>query len=172
MVTPTGVAAYAWLTKPDTAFGQEKFKLTILLEKNKENDAFVESVRKIHDAHRGTSKNVGPVKDGDKTGKDGQEGHWLIEAKSNYQPKLIDTERQEITNEREVPMSGDLVKMAFKAHPYEAGPNAGISLVLNAVQLVEKRNAGVGIAAVFPDVQGFVASEQTEKSAAEAPFDF
>tara|TARA_R100001594_G_scaffold126518_1_gene163787 strand:+ start:141 stop:686 length:546 start_codon:yes stop_codon:yes gene_type:complete len=167
LVTPEGTAAYAWLNKPDEAFGQNKYKLTLLLEKNAANTKFVKQIEKMHKDAAGTTNTPSPVKDGDKSDKDGWENHWAFTAKSNYKPKVVDSTRQDISNEREFPMSGDLVKMAIKVLPYEAGKNAGVSLVLNAVQLIDKRNVGSGIAQVFPEVEGFIAASETEVSSEE-----
>lgn len=170
LVTPQGTAAYAWLNKPDEAFGQNKFKLTLLLKKIASNTKFVKQIEKLHVEAAGTTNTPSPIKDGDTSGKDGWDGHWAFTAKSNYQPKIVDSTRNTIENEREFPMSGDLVKMAIKVLPYEAGKNAGVSIVLNAVQLIDKRNAGSGIAQVFPEVEGFIAANETASN--EEVFDY
>ena len=56
-------------------------------------------------------------------------------------------------------MSGDLIRVACGLAGYDTGANAGVSLRLKAVQLVEKRNTGGDVGDVFDDIDGFVAKE-------------
>lgn len=159
IVSPTGVAAYSWLTKPDTAFGQNHFKVTLMLDKaDKAAADFVKKVNKAHASFANGKSTKSPIKDGDESGKDGQEGKWIFTAKTQYSPKLVDTQRQQLP-ENSAPMSGDLIRVAMGLAQYDTGANAGVSLRLKAVQLVEKRNTGGDVGDVFDDIDGFVAKE-------------
>ena len=165
VVSPVGTAAYSWLSKPDTAFNQNHFKVTLMLDKSsQEADEFVRLVNAAHTKFANGSNTVSPIKDGDKTGKDGQEGRWVLTAKTQYAPKLVDTQRNQI-NPDSAPMSGDLIRVAMGLASYATGSNAGVSLRLKAVQLVERRNTSGNIGDVFDDIDGFVAN-------ADAPEDF
>ena len=163
VVSPTGIASYSWLTKPDTAFNQNHYKVTLLLDKEeKENKDFVKKVNALHDEVSKGKSTKSPIKDGDKEGKEGQQGKFVFTAKSQFQPKLIDTQRHQLTNET-APMSGDLIRVALGLAPYDTGSNAGVSLRLKAVQLVDKRNQGSDVSSVFDDIDGFVEDSKSDE---------
>ena len=168
IVSPVGTAAYSWLQKPDTAFGQNHFKCTLLLDKtDKTSKGFVKQIEAAHKDAANGHATPSPVKDGDKSKGEGHNGKWLITAKTKYQPKLVDTERHALPNDVS-PMSGDLIRLAFGINPYDTGAASGVSLRLRAVQLVEKRNEGSTIGDVFDDIDGFTA----DQSAVEDEEDF
>tara|TARA_R100000700_G_scaffold1924_1_gene4290 strand:+ start:2237 stop:2773 length:537 start_codon:yes stop_codon:yes gene_type:complete len=159
VVSPIGTAAYSWLTKADTAFGQNHFKVTLMLDKDdKDNKAFVDKVNKIHKGFANGKKTASPIKDGDASDKEELAGKWSFTAKTQYAPKLVDTKRQQLSGNT-APMSGDLIRVAMGLAGYDTGANAGVSLRLKAVQLVEKRNAGGDVGDVFDDIDGYVAEE-------------
>ncbi len=172
IVTPIATAAYAWLNQPDTAFKQNKYKVTLLLDKkDKKNTSFI---KKINDAHKKAANGgdtPSPVKDGDKTDKEGQEGHWVFTAKTNFKPKLVDTQRKQLS-EDSAPMSGDLVRAAISLHSYDTGSAAGVSVLLMAVQLVEKRNQGSHSTSAFDDIDGFVEDDVDESDEEDDEEDF
>jgi len=174
-VTPAGVAAYAWIDKPDTKFaanGEDgKYKLTVLIPKDGASkmtatiggetvngEELIASLQKEHEQSGGTAKNS-PVKDGDKPlgnadkPKDDFKGHWLISLKSKFQPKLVDAKKNDIDPEGKLTVySGDIVKAAYTRYDFDRG----ISLRLAAVQLIEKRSTGgAGAASAFGEEEGF-----------------
>lgn len=158
VVSPAGTAAYSWLLKPDTAFQQNKYKVTLLLDKtDKENQKFA---KKINSAHKkfqiNGSTTPSPIRDGDDGDKEDFKGNYFFTAKTKYQPKMVDTNRVELT-EKNAPMSGDLIRVAMRLAPYESGNNSGVSLQLTAVQLIDKRNSGD--LSIFDDISGFVADD-------------
>ena len=157
IVSPIGIAAYSWLNKPDTAFNQNHYKITLMLDKSdKDNETFVNHVNEKHKNASNGSKTKSPIKDGDTSGKEGQEGQWVFTAKSQFQPKLVDAKRNQLSGNL-FPMSGDLVRVALGLADYDTGSNAGVSLRLKAVQLVEKRNKGGDASDMFDDIDdGFV----------------
>jgi len=161
IVSPVGTAAYSWLLKPDTAFNQNHYKITLLLDKTDDDSAAF--VKKIDAAHKGAANGhstPSPVKDGNKSKAEGHDGHWLITAKTKFAPKLVDTERHMLPDNLS-PMSGDLIRLAFAINPYDTGSASGVSLRLRAVQLVEKRNEGGNVGDVFDDIDGFTADTAT-----------
>jgi len=171
VVSPVGTAAYSWLTKADTAFGQNHFKVTLMLDKSdKDNKAFVDKVNKTHKEFSDGKKTPSPIKDGDASDKEELAGKWSFTAKTQYAPKLVDTQRQQLP-ENTAPMSGDLIRVAMGLAGYDTGANAGVSLRLKAVQLVEKRNAGGDVGDVFDDINGFV-NKEADSSELEDDEDF
>tara|TARA_R100000808_G_scaffold20974_1_gene45344 strand:+ start:408 stop:935 length:528 start_codon:yes stop_codon:yes gene_type:complete len=159
IVTPVGVASYSWLQKPDTAFNQNHYKVTLLLDKkDNDNKKFVKRLNDLHKEFAHGKETKSPIKDGDTDGKEGQEGMFVFTAKSQFPPKLIDTQRHELAGDKS-PMSGDMIRVAMGLAPYDTGSNAGLSLRLKAVQLVDKRNKGSDVSHVFDDIDGFVSDE-------------
>jgi hypothetical protein len=159
-ITPAGVAAYAWLTKPDTGgeYSDDKYKVTLVLPKKgapnqAEIDSFIEDINERHAEARGNKKTDSPVKDGDDKDNESFHGHWLITFKSQFQPKCVGKGNKELPENMAV-FSGDYVKVAFAAAPYEKGKNAGISMRLNSVKLLEKRNRGGDYGSVFDEDEG------------------
>lgn len=164
VVTPVGVASYSWLQKPDTAFNQNHYKVTLLLDKSaNDNKKFVKQLNDLHKEFAHGKGTKSPVKDGDAEGKDEQKGMYVFTAKSQFKPKLVDTKRHELEGEKS-PMSGDLVRIAMGLAPYDTGANAGLSLRLKAVQLVEKRNQGSNVSNVFDEIDGFVSDDTNEET--------
>jgi len=166
IISPRGVAAYSWLLRPDEAFGQNKFKLTLLLEKEaKENAEFVKDLKKRH-AEATTHDTESPIKDGDEGDKEDFRGHWWFTCKSNFKPKIVDSKRKELSEDDPTPMSGDIVKVAMKCPPYDTGNRSGVSLQLVAVQLLDKRHTS-NLSSLFGDEEGFIADSDDQHEAEE-----
>lgn len=179
MVTPIGQAAYAWLSKPDSKFAKgdkaAQYKITVVVEDNADNRAWVEAfVQKGKDhceALKDDPKNKIKLKknfampfvqlpedDDEDEVKEEFKGKIRIIGKSNYKPKCFDTKKNELPEDVWV-MSGDIVRAMLQVSPYE-GLGSGITGKLAMVQLIEKR-ASMGGADVndFDDVDGFVADK-------------
>lgn len=155
LVTPKGVASFSYCQKPDTEgqYADNKYKITIGLDKG---DPVVEAlVKKLEAQHieaRGKKKTESPVKDGDEVYADiededkkerqaWKQGKYILTFKSQFAPQVLNRAGEEL-EEGIVIMGGDIIKVAFAARPYEAGKNAGISLSLRAVKLIQKRAGG------------------------------
>ncbi len=142
-ISPEGVAAYAWLDKPDTKFDAIKYKVTLVLPKGvKENDEFVKAIRAAH-AEAGNGKNEGPAKDGEARKEDEFNDKWTIEFHTKNPPKQVDALKAELPA-GQTARSGDLVRIAFNPATYD-GFGGGITLYLNAVQIIDKRAPGAGV---------------------------
>ncbi len=182
-VSVTGVAAYAWLDKPDTKFaaaGEDgKYKLTLVIDKEEASsltaqvgedtmngEEWLQSLRDMHEKCGGTAKNS-PVKDGDKplgaADKPKEEflGKWLVGFKSKFQPAFVDAKKAPLNAQAGFPdkppvriMSGDLVKAAYTRFDFDRG----MSLRLSAVQLLDKRSTGGNAADAFGEEEGYDAS--------------
>jgi len=157
IITPAGVLAWTWLEKPDTSpMGKNKYKTAILLPKGvPANDALAEKLNALHKQVKG-KRDKAPVKCGDAyiedapdaetaTKREAFRGHWFFTAKSNKGPKddkglrLVDAGRRPLAK---APSSGDLAKLAIYATDYAQDGSTGVTLYLNAVQLLERRNHG------------------------------
>ena len=156
-ISPEGVAAYAWLDKIDTRFDKNKFTVTLVLPKGiPENDEFVASIKSAH-AEAGSGKDEGPAKDGDKRKEDEFDGKYTVVFNTKNPFKQVDALKAELPKKPDGTYvngarSGDLVKIAFNPATYE-GFGGGITLYLNAVQILDKRSPGAG-ADDFDAVEG------------------
>lgn len=177
-VTPRATAAYTWLDKPDTAFGDEKFKITLVLPKGEltpgriergtkelTGDEWMKYLITLCKSH-GVSCTPGdrgcPIKDGDKMyTKDGApreqfSGSWVIPLKSGYKPDLVDTKGTPLPRSVQI-LNGDLVRALIVPTYRNVSGADYLSLYLNKVALVEKRSAVDTIdASVFGEEDGYV----------------
>ncbi len=168
--SPIGVAAFAWIAKPDSGkkYSDDKYKVTLVLDKGVDaNEEFVAMIEKAHIEARGKKKTDSPVKDGDEKEKEEFKGKHLLTFKSKYQPDCVDSVRNPETKKftsltgDQMPKSGDRIKVGFAMLPYEEGKNAGISLQLRAIQLIEKRARGAGYGEAFEEEEdGYVAEQK------------
>lgn len=160
--SPKGTAAYAWLREPDSGreFSDDKYKVTLVLpkegaENQDEIDAFVESINKAHVKARGKKKTESPVKDGYDKDKEEFADKWLLNFKSKRPVGLVDAKKRPLADDINI-YSGDVIRVAFVMVPYDKGKNAGVSLGLRAVQLIEKNANFVGSGEeAFDEEDGF-----------------
>ncbi len=182
LVTPLGIAKYAWLNKPDTKFSQKpegEFKVRILIEDNEQGRAFCD---KVIEAGKAFAKETDvklkktfhspfifpeDVDEDDFLPEEGKEkpkydedyrGKIFFDAKSVFKPGLIDAKKVELP-ENVYPMPGDKIKVKIAVSPYD-GLGSGIALKLNVVQLIEKNTSFSG----KPNTDGF-----DEEDGYEAP---
>jgi hypothetical protein len=170
IVTPVGTAKWAWLEKPDTSeFGKNKYKCALVLDKgDAKAEALVKKLRDLHKQHKGKA-DASPVKDGDAMAEDNEKneslrGKWLISAKSSNAPGLVDSAKKKLAK---APRSGDLVKLAVALASYDTGANKGVTLYLNAVQLLERR-AQDGADMFEDESENFAAEEATTDESSDA----
>lgn len=177
LISPSGVASFAHLSKPDTEgkYADGKYKVKLKLAKagrpdQEKVDAFIEHLNELHATARGKKKTDSPVHDGDDKEYEGDHGYWLINFKSKYQPDMRDSKKNKLPKDVEV-KGGDIIRVAFVALPYEEGKNAGISTQLQAVMLIEKRvgGAGNGGDAFEEEEEGYVADAADESEDDDAP---
>jgi hypothetical protein len=175
IVSPVGTLAYSWLAKPDEGkkYSDGKYKGTLVLDPTAEGvKEFIDKIDKAHVEARGKKKTDSPVKDGNdkidrETGEIREEfkDKVLLTFKSKFPPQLLS--RDGPLPEGREPRAGDLVKIAFAMLAYEEGKNAGISLQMRAVKLMERRARADYSDAFGDDDEDGESSETTgeEKSA-------
>lgn len=184
-VSVQGTAAYAWLYKKDTKYAKNeedgKYKLTIVVPKDELGDLtaglngggekvsgeeWLAHLQKMHKDAGGTAQKC-PVKDGDKPRGEADKpkeefvGCWTIDFKTGFQPKIVDTKKQELP-EGVKAMSGDIVKAAYRPFIYDGG----VSLRLNAVMVIDKRASFDGAGAFGDDEEGYVADDKSDGASA------
>lgn len=161
VVSPVGIAAYAWISKVDQGhkYSDGKFKVTLVLDKDDPELATLRStILAFGKEEFGNDDFKLPFKDGDKSDKPEFQGKTLVVAKSKFPPGCIDAKRQELP-EDVWPYSGDLIKFSASLYPYETGGTTGVSLQLRGVQLLDKRNKGNDSASDFGEEDGYDAFE-------------
>jgi len=98
-----------------------------------------------------------PWKDGDKTAdKEGNAGHWLIKASSQFRPGVVDRQRAPIAETDNVVYSGCYLRAELSAKAYVMGVDAGITLYLQNIQFMRDGDAFSGrkkAEDVFDDVE-------------------
>lgn len=172
LITPKGIATFTHLHAPDDEgqYADGKYKVTLLIPKDDPfAGAFTARVNTEHIEQRGKKKTDPPVHDGDEWADSAEtdeaaekrasaRGHYRVTFKSKFQPQLVGQDKLPLPEGLEI-RHGDVVKVACVVMPYDKGKNAGVSLGLRAVQLVEKRS-GVDYSAYFDDES--VAEDQDE----------
>jgi hypothetical protein len=173
IISVPGVLAYPHLLKADDKFDSDNPKFTLNLVVDKDDKDAAKQAKMINDAHaeaRGKKKTESPVRDGDEMeDKDGNAkeefaNKWLFSMKSKYQPKAVDSAKNklEFIEGGVYPAAGDVVRVAFAINPYEHGKNAGVSLQLRSIQLIEKRSGGGDYADEFGEYEGGFEADQSD----------
>jgi hypothetical protein len=175
--TPRATAAYTWLEKPDTAFGDSKYKITLVFNKDDmstgtvergtqtlEGPQWIQYILDLCEKH-GVANVPGvkgcPVKDGDKMfDKDGNprtnfENSWVLQLKSGFKPSMVDTAGNKLPSSVPI-LNGDIVKAMIVPAYREVSGNRYLSLYLNNVCLVEKRVTNTLDSSVFGEEDGYV----------------
>ena len=168
-VTPKGIAIFPWLGKPDTKFKPEgQYKITLRLSEEAAKplidklrplqDAAIAEAKKnpknkgkkltVHDTHKVVLDDNGdPTGEVDFSFKMTASG---ISKKTNQpwamKPDLFDAHGQPLGSDVAV-WGGSLVKVSFEAVAYDKPIGCGLSLRLNAVQVIKlvssSRDAGM-----------------------------
>lgn len=174
IVTPKGVAAYAWLNKKDTKFDKEGvYKITVLLPKKDMPEGrldggktvvpgkdWIKHILSECKAH-GVPDKIGttgcPVKDGDKMDKEDFHGFLMITAKTTFDPKekIVDTKGNQLPGRTTV-FSGDVVKVGIQPVIREVKGDKFMSMYIAKVMLIEK-NAGADVD--FGEEEGYTVSD-------------
>ncbi len=160
-VTPVGTLVYVWVDKPDDKFSgpdkPAKFKASVVLDpKDAGVEEFIADLKakaqaaaEIDDVELEENFRFAKVKPTDKGTKkkplkEEFQGMYVLEAKTGetYPPRRKDAQNN-LIEEDGVIRSGDIGRLAETVSAYEAF-GSGVSLRLNAVQLIEKRATGGG----------------------------
>ena len=154
-VTPTGIARFPWLTKADTKFNPDGIYKTDLLLSSEDAKAIATELKDLFKKHHPKAKGKFPwAKD---VGEDGKEtGNIIFKFKTKNKPALFDAKGKPIQNTNVY--GGSQIKVSATAAPYSAAGNVGITLYLNAVQVIELVTGDSGGQQSF----GFVATDGYE----------
>ena len=173
-VTPIGIARFPWLTQADTRYNADGvYKVDLVLTEDEATpliakiDALWEDFRKTLTGPKAKKAplSLGYAEEYDDNDK--PTGNYILKVKTNAMMKrkdgtsehrrlvFVDSKAKEFTPE---PIwGGSKLKLNITAIPYDAGANLGISLKLNAVQVIELVSGGNGGGSFgFGEEDGFV----------------
>lgn len=161
--TPEGVAKFPWLTTPDTRFNEAgEYKVTLVLPADDEaTQKLIEKIEKVYETFRKTLKGAKLKRKPDSLGfepeytDDGDEtGNILFKFKSKTgytnkagefvkmnAPKLFDSKLQELPKDTVI-WGGSTMIVNFSPSAYDHGKNLGVTLRLNACQIIQLNNGG------------------------------
>ncbi len=166
ITTPKGVAMYPWLNKPDTKWSTEGVYKLSLAVPNDDKEC-IELCEKIREAfvdefgNKKLAKAIFPFKD------DG-EGNIVFSFKSKKQPRLFNAKGQPLKNTEDLKVGGGTIaKVAASINPYDKGINTGVSLYLNAVQIIEL--VEFGSKSMFGEEEGSFVSDGSDEDEDEKP---
>ncbi len=170
LVTPKGVAKYPWLTKADTKFNPDGVYKTDLLLSSEEAKPLAKQLKEFYDKHFNNKKGKMPyfkeVDDNDK-----ETGNVVFRFKTKNKPALFDSDGKPMQNVNV--FGGSQVKVSATAAPYSAAGNQGITLYLNAVQIIELVSGSGGDSGGFGFTaeEGYKHSGETEQTNSESSAD-
>ena len=174
LTTNQVTASYSYLREPDSGreFSDDKYKVTILIDKADEDGlAIIRNAcakAAADEWPEGAPANMrSPVRDGAEKSAELAD-YFLVPFKSKQQPKLFDATGAALDADINI-FSGDKIRVAGAAGAYVAGANKGVTLYLNGVQLIEKRQDAEDD--LFGAVDGGFVNPTSASEAAEAPVD-
>jgi hypothetical protein len=180
LTTPVGVAKWAWVSKADTKFNADgDYKVTLVLDKNtaepliktveKELKEFYSGLKsqgkkKIKEASRPYGEEVDD--EGDPTGN----VEFKFKSKAKYVPRIpvFDAAGKPMTGVDV--WSGSKIKVNTTLATYEAGIGAGVTMRLNAVQVIDlvRGNDGTAEGFGFDEEDGYVHEDEEPSMDEEA----
>jgi len=130
-ITPVGESKYPYVQQADTAFGQNKYKTSLVLNKA-EAKPLVEKLNQAWITENGKDT-IGKAKMPYKVMDDGS---YIFNMASKIQPKVFDTAGNFITEDLGL-RSGSKLQVKGTIATYNTGNNQGVSMYMNNVQVHE-----------------------------------
>lgn len=162
-VSPKGTAAYAWITKPDTKFNPEGvYKTTVIVDDPAAAAPFIEAIKEVYVEEHGTKK----LAKAQLSYEENEDGTVSFKFKSQHKPKLFDSKGKPITGDVKIG-NGSKIKVSGGFGAYDKGANTGVTLYLNAVQIIDLVE-WAGSSAFGEEDGGFVADESFDAPAEKA----
>jgi len=164
LTTPIGRAKYVWLNKPDTKFGQEKYKTQLIMDPE-EAQPIVKALQSAAVAEFGDK--ASEAKLGFTT--DVDTGEIDLKTATKYEPKFFDSQGHPIPK-ASLPelFGGSRLALRVKLYPYNVNTaNYGITCQIMAVQIVEALTSSDNMeGAGFDRVDGGFVAQDTSFSSA------
>lgn len=146
ITTPLGTAKWPWLTKADTKFDANGVFKTDLLLSSSDTKSIASQIKSFYEKHYPNSTGKMPYKkDVDDTGK--ETGNYIFKFKTKNKPALFDASGKPMKDVNV--FGGSKIKISATAAPYSAAGNKGVTLYLNAVQVIELVTGDTGSSTSF-----------------------
>lgn len=160
ITTPLGIAKWPWLTKADTKFDAAGVYKTDLLLSSSDTKSIASQLKAFYEKHFPNTKGKMPYKkEVDDTGK--ETGDYIFKFKTKNKPAVFDASGKPMKDVNV--FGGSKIKVSGTASPYSAAGNKGITLYLNAVQVIDLVTGDTGSSSSF----GFNAEEGYTHQAGE-----
>jgi hypothetical protein len=153
--TAKGRAQYPHLDKIDTGMGNN-YKTNLILAPADAEKIMAECLELGKETFGSKAKLRMPWKE------DAETGDIILITKTNYQPRFVDGDAKPVAPEKCPPLwGGSILKLAGTIATYEMTPaNKGVTLYLEAVQIIEPVGGGAGGGANSgPEDAGFDADD-------------
>ena len=136
ITSPKGTAVYPSLTKADTRYNAEGvFKTGLTVPAGKESSSLMETLKQVYVDEFGAKK-LASAKLPYKVNED--DDSVTFNFKSKTLPKFFDSKGLPITNPTDLNIGGgSTLKIAAAAKAYNAGGATGVTMYLNAVQIID-----------------------------------
>lgn len=135
ITTPKGAASYPSLTRPDTRYNAEGVYKTGLVLKGKDAEGLISQIKEIYVEEFGAKKLTAAAQLPYKTNDDET---TTFNFKTKTAPKLFDSKGNPIKDVADLKVgSGSTIKVACAAKAYNAGGKTGVTMYLNAVQIID-----------------------------------
>ena len=151
-VSPKGTAAYPWLNKADTRFNAEGVFKTGLTVSKETAKPFQDKIKEAFIEEYGQGKLAKAFV----PWKDTEDGEVTFNFKSKNKPVLYDSVGQPLKGDVAVG-GGSIIKVSCGIGPWSAGGKIGVTLYLNAVQIIDLKEFGNSPFSV--EEGGYVAEE-------------
>lgn len=180
--TPKGIAAFAYLKRPDTSFNKNRFRITVLFDRNDpEFKTFVKKMQgfnKLHGTETGRKPNPLPIKLADKKRAEQLKCEpktpymeFESRADGNNAPAFIPVFNAAGQQDDALSVwGGDVVRVETSIRGWELPTGVGIKGYLNAVQLL-KSNHVSQTGATFESEDEFLQDELGESPDADEDAD-
>lgn len=147
MITPKFRASFPNIDRPKmNDQGVEKYSVTMMFDKNKADlSEFKKNIKSQIEAKWGKDSSKWPtfkktIKDGDDPERGGQwpemRGHWIIEARTNRKPGMVDSQNKEIIGTGKF-YAGCFCRAEGNLYTYDRNGNRGVAFGLNNIQFWE-----------------------------------
>ena len=173
ITTPTGVALYPWLNKPDTEYNKDgEYKVNLVLSKeeaqpiiNTINEVFSENLKdELKKQKKKTIKTANPpyAEELDDDGKATGNVIFKFKSKAVYKPAIFDANGETVINPQI--WGGSEIRVNAALYPYFVSSiGAGVSLKLRAVQVIALVEGSEGAGRFgFEKTTGYVHKEKEE----------
>ena len=173
ITTPTGVALYPWLNKPDTEYNKDgEYKVNLVLSKeeaqpiiNTINEVFSENLKdEMKKQKKKELKKANPpyAEELDDDGKATGNVIFKFKSKAVYKPAIFDANGETVINPQI--WGGSEIRVNAALYPYFVSSiGAGVSLKLRAVQVIALVEGSEGAGRFgFEKTTGYVHKEKEE----------